>query len=564
MLAYVRCSDAKTIFPEARAPMRIPGFRSTLTPLPDPANRRRSADRKVIYLITEMDIRRHVLSGKSLAQLCEVSLAFTVGNVTSAWLHTQLTPTFGQNVHLWRVAGQNLPANLLPNSQQSLTDADLTLFVEPPRATDAGLPSRTKIAFIFFFFPNATPKVQFVAATPFDPNMPVGQLFPLIRERVGLEEVDLKVFSLEPEVRKMPEKKRIAAIDWIQGSFTIVVAEVTPAQPKFLVHFAEEARDPVISYFSMIRPNGDRTVEDFIERRRPQLLLEICQFSDPECPSVLATVPETMSVTELPAFVAFATQEHVGSSRSIEIFIGDRADKLAHHGPIDLTDDVTADDFFDERGRSGSVRLVYAIVPCPANTYQQMVIRTCEVYDTPIHLSKRIRVPMPRDHTLAQLVGQIRSVTGITEKARLLLDEKGLIRPLGEREVVPATALLRFERIPRDQIAIGTGEFLVRALFCRAPSHDLLTKTFMFKILPGELAKDALHRIWAYHFFDTALLSNVKLQRRETTLTMEKAVDSRVDRTDVLMIVLLSRDATAGIRTNGNWVTVIYPLGDAY
>jgi hypothetical protein len=174
---------------------------------------------------------------------------------------------------------------------------------------------------------------------------------------------------------------------------------------------------------------------------------------------------------------------------------------------------------------------------------------------------------MPRDHTLAQLVERIRGITQITKPARLLLDEAGLVSPITEGEVVPATVLLRFERIPTDQMHFRTDEFLVRAQFYRRSddSADLvaLLKTFMFKILPRELAQAALERIWAYHFFDTPLLPGVELRRRQMILKANEAVDSVVNRTDVLKIVLPSPKAAGPLIINGNWFTLLSPLGDA-
>jgi hypothetical protein len=173
---------------------------------------------------------------------------------------------------------------------------------------------------------------------------------------------------------------------------------------------------------------------------------------------------------------------------------------------------------------------------------------------------------MPRDHTLAQLVQTIRSMTGLTKRTRLLLDEAGLVSPMAERDLVSTTDLLRFEQIPTDQLDLGTGEFLVTARFCRrskAPADPVpLTKTFLFKMVPGELAKDAIQRIWAYHFFDTPLLPHVELRRRQTTLERNEAVDSLVGRSDVLMIVLPDAEQTGTLLRNGNWLTVLCLLGE--
>jgi hypothetical protein len=158
-------------------------------------------------------------------------------------------------------------------------------------------------------------------------------------------------------------------------------------------------------------------------------------------------------------------------------------------------------------------------------------------------------------------------MTGITEPARLLVDEDGLVRPITEGEILPTTALLRFERIPTDQIDLGTDEFLVRAQFCTR-SNDAadpvpLTKTFLFTILPGELANAALRRIWAYHFFRTPLLPHVELRTGQKTLKGGEAVDSLVRRTDVLMIVLPGAQKVPTRLTNRTWDKLLYPLGDA-
>jgi hypothetical protein len=373
------------VFPDARLPKRLPDFVSTLTPLPNPTTPRPRDSSRVIYLITETDIRRHVLSGKSVADLCGVSLTLKTDNITSARLHEWAKTSVESPVRLWRVGGKNDPVRLLPNDKRAVPSGDLTVFAEPIRSTPARLPS-AKVAFISFFFPNATPKVQFLTATAFDPKLPVSQLFPLIRESVGLGDVGLTVFSLEPAVEEMPEDEPIRSLDWIQGSMSIVVEAVGSVETNFPVDFAEETHDPCISYFSKIRPGGDASMADFIERRRPQVRLEIRTISNPEHQGILATVPETMPLMELHSFVVFATQEHFNDcGQSIELYIGEPTDELFCRGPTDVPIYSTAGEFFGENARSKPVRIFYAIVPCPTQCYPNMQIRTCDVYDTAIH-----------------------------------------------------------------------------------------------------------------------------------------------------------------------------------
>jgi hypothetical protein len=127
----------------------------------------------------------------------------------------------------------------------------------------------------------------------------------------------------------------------------------------------------------------------------------------------------------------------------------------------------------------------------------------------------------------------------------LLLDEDGLVRPIGNAEVVQESALIRFDVIPPDQLVLKAGEFLVVALFCRKSKGQAmdvsLERSFIFKILPGEIAESTIRRIGLYKFFSEHLLPYVNLRVKQRVLNRDEPVDMLLKPNDVLRIILPDR-----------------------
>jgi hypothetical protein len=135
------------------------------------------------------------------------------------------------------------------------------------------------------------------------------------------------------------------------------------------------------------------------------------------------------------------------------------------------------------------------------------------------------------------------------EPGGLLLDEDGFVRPIASDDNLSETARLRFQVIPTDHILLAHDEFLVRSMFCKFSNGHVdvipLNKSFMFKILPGELADDTIQRIVSISYFHTALLPLVELHTVHRILNGNEALDDVVSADDVLMIVLPHRLKTA-------------------
>jgi hypothetical protein len=172
---------------------------------------------------------------------------------------------------------------------------------------------------------------------------------------------------------------------------------------------------------------------------------------------------------------------------------------------------------------------------------------------------------------LSRLIEHVQRKEFRAPHARLLVDEDGLVRQIAPNEVVPERALLRFDVIPPDQIVLGYGEFLVRAMFCKYAKGQTaaipMNKSFMFKILPGELAEDTVQRIGSYRYFRSALLPLVNLRTTQRILNGDEALDAVVAPDDVLMIVLPHRlKAAAIVRKAGGdaeSADLLYEMGDA-
>jgi hypothetical protein len=561
------------VFPEVELPERIRELVSDIHLRKSPSRQVRTRE---IRLITEADIRRQILTGQRISDLLDVGnvLAIEEG-MTYCEVHAhiclmmKIPPAFA---HFWRVSPNNMPTVTMPKSGQRFPNKDMALFMQLVRDTDPPLDKDSRMAFISFFFPRATTRVQFVTATPFHPSLSITQLFPIIDVRVGVGRAQMNVFC--DELGMSPIDHDVSLVDQGLSESTFLVAEaVLPVETTFEVEFMPQQPEAIISYFSKVRSDGDLNATHYMERQLPHLEIEICALRDLVRPLVTVSVPETMPITELPGLIIFATYDPIDSTRdTIQIFKGRPDPELMDIAPAVLRADLDARIFFGARGRNSKFRVSYDVVRGSSEPgLDQMVIRTCDIYDKPLHRSKRIRLPMLTTQPLSDIIDHIDLDEWQLESGRLLVDEAGIVRLIDLDEDVPPSSLLRFERMPLDQVDLRPGEFLVSAVFYQDARNQTkticLNKSFMFRIVPGELAEDTLRRISQYHYFRTALLPLVELHTAERILNKDERLDEVTKPNDRLKIVLPHRlKAGALLRKAGcddPSESLIHELGDA-
>jgi hypothetical protein len=296
------------------------------------------------------------------------------------------------------------------------------------------------------------------------------------------------------------------------------------------------------------------TAAEHLERKAGQLRIHVFRVADPETVVATVGVPEALPVTELPDFILFATNEPFDSKRdTFQLFRQKVNDTANETLPYVLKPDVNLRMMFvsdlKRASDSNPLKLFYDILRGIAPTQLKMfVVRTCDIFDGPVHKLKRIRYPMKVTEPLANLLQYIQSEVYPTKNGRLLRDIDGCIRPLTFDELVEENSILRFDVVPPDQRRLAAGEFLVVALVCRFLKNQdnavSLGQSFMFKIFPGETCAMAKKRLHTYKFADDRVMPWVALQVRGCTMADEATLDDKLRPNEVVKVVLPDRSRT--------------------
>jgi hypothetical protein len=182
---------------------------------------------------------------------------------------------------------------------------------------------------------------------------------------------------------------------------------------------------------------------------------------------------------------------------------------------------------------------------------KSVIIRTCDVYESPLEYRRRIRYPMRPTDSLQQLIRYIQKEILPCQTARLLLDNDGEVRLLSPNETVEEAALLRFEPVPADQVRLKSGEFLVVALICRQAKGGVAAistgVSFIFKVVPGEVISDTRKRIGLVKFAEEKCLAAISFQTSKRYLNDDERLDTFMSPNDVLKAVLPERTRSSAL-----------------
>jgi hypothetical protein len=333
----------------------------------------------------------------------------------------------------------------------------------------------------------------------------------------------------------------------IGESAVFLFESLVPVQTHFPFEYLKPAPETTTNYYAKVRPGGDLNAAQYLERKLPQYEIGVFRLSDPAQQVATISGPEAMPVTEIPELILLAVKDAFDPKRdTMQVFRrrvnGDGNDLVASP----LRPDILLKHFLVSDARTGDYRVYYDIVRGFAQEQlRHMVVRTCDVFDGPCHRLSRIRYPMRPSDPLQLLTQYIQREVYPCPHGRLLLDEDGLIRPIGIAEVVTEAALLRFDVVPPDQVALRNGEFLVVAILCR-DSKGLggatsLGKSFMFRIIPGEPADAAAARVGQLNLFHPKLLPTLTFRASQRILNGDETLDPLLRPNDHLRVILPDR-----------------------
>jgi hypothetical protein len=382
----------------------------------------------------------------------------------------------------------------------------------------------------------------------------VTQVFPFLWAILEMPTLMFHVYC-EAVQLQAPIPQNVALVDMGLSDAAVFLFEpVVPIQTRCQFPYFKQPKDEAVNYYSKLRPQGDITAAEYLERKVGQLRIHVLRVTDPETVVTTIAAPETLPVTELPDFILFATNEVFDPKRdTFQLFRQKVNDTVNETLPYALKPDVNLRMMFVsdlKRARdSNSLKLFYDILRgIPPSQLKMFVIRTCDIYDGPLHKLKRIRYPMKVTDPLATLLQHIQTEVYPTKNGRILRDVDGCVRPLAFDELVEENSILRFDVVPPDQRSLSGGEFLVVALVCRfLKSQDTtvsLGQSFMFKIFPGETCAMAKKRLHMYKFADDRVMPWVVLQARGSTIADEATLDDKLRPNEVLKVVLPDRSRT--------------------
>jgi hypothetical protein len=330
---------------------------------------------------------------------------------------------------------------------------------------------------------------------------------------------------------------------------------VVPVQARYQFAYYKPRQEATVSYYAKARPNGDMTALEYLERRAPQVAIEVYRVSDPETLVVTVTVPELLAVTELPGLVLFATREQFDAKRdTLQIFRQKLSEPVNDPAPYVVKPYVTVRMMFvsDLRRGAGTPCMYYDILRgVSPEQLRTIVVRTCEIYDGPCHKLRQVRWPMKESDPIQNLTQYIQAELFPCKSARLLIDRDGIVEPIDFSQPVDPDAILRFDVVPNDQKIIRPGEFLVVALVCRytknQDSAPSLGQSFLFKVVPGEIVDATRGRIGQYQFADPRLMPAVVFQVGGRVLNGDECLEHFVRPNDLVRVVLPSTARSKGL-----------------
>jgi hypothetical protein len=564
LLIYIRVSISIKLFEPCAVPDRIQAQISEVKLRETAAAARplRTGRTQTIRLITEVDVKKMILEDIPMSSFDNFEHVLTIEeSSTNHDIYASVSGMFTKpvsSIRLWKVGRDNLPTTALTDSLHRCPTRDLTLFLQEIAEPQCFFDRQMRLAFITFFFPDATPKVQFICTSAIFLTQTITQVFPMLWSILGIPAAVFNVYcdkwsTAQPIAQNAP----LCNLGITEAAF-FLFESLVPVQ----THFPFEYRDPMqktaVSYYSKVRPNGDSNALQYLERRSPQYQLAVYRVSDPSHRLAIITRPQAMPVTDLPGLILFAVKEPFDPERdTIQIFRRKINADITDLMPYPLRCDVTLKTFLiTDRGASESPVFFDIIRGFSPEQLKQMVVRTCDIYDGPCHKYSRVRYPMRPSDPLQFLTQYIQREILPCPYARLLLDEDGMIRSVEIGEAVPESALLRFDVIPSDQVNLGSGEFLVVAVLCRCQKGMVgdvpMGRSFMFKIIPGELVEQTLKRIAQLQLFHEVLLSHVLIRAAQRLMNGDEALDSILQPNDTFKIILPDRlKATAIFKKAG-------------
>jgi len=252
-----------------------------------------------------------------------------------------------------------------------------------------------------------------------------------------------------------------------------------------------------VSYCSMIRPGGEASVAQYLERITEQLLINVYRVGDPLHAAVTVSAPGILAVTELPRFLLFATRDAFDhKADTIQVFRrkveSDLKEVMRYtfRGGVALRSPFVSEQMRARKGHE--LMLFYDIVHgFTPERLASMAVRTCDVYDRLIHRRQR----MLPDASLESLGQYIRKKVMNCAQGRFLVDDDGLVHRVRDDEVIEKHHVPHFDAVPEDQQNPGRGEFLVVMAVYRASRHRQepidMRESFLFTVIPGEIAAAA-------------------------------------------------------------------------
>jgi hypothetical protein len=323
--------------------------------------------------------------------------------------------------------------------------------------------------------------------------------------------------------RPIPDHIPLTRLGIIEGGIYLVEATV-PVEPRFNFVCYRQPPDEIISHWSRLRPQGDTCAIEYLERRGPQISMDLFHVCNPTKRVAVISGPEMMPVTELPPLVMYAAREPLTGRDTLQLF-RQRTALVNERLPYEIKRGITLRTMFQGYVRrfGGRPRLYYDVIQ-GLSPYQMksMVVRTCEIYDAPCHKAGIMRIAMKLVEPLDVLIHKLRPEVYPQTNVRLLVDCDGLVRPVDFTRAIGEDTLFRFEVVPPDQQVLHEGEFLVTALLCRySPTEEFvssLKKSFLFKVVPGEPAERTKQRLEDYRCGDPRLIREVEIMVAEKTL----------------------------------------------
>jgi hypothetical protein len=552
MLFYIRKALVGEIFKPCDLPPKIRDFVSDVQLRSAASITRHSRVVRTFTLITEETVRKTVLDGGRLADLQEFPGIIELDEGSSSHeLYAQVAVYCDRPLSmilLWKVDDRRMPTAIIPEGPQKCPQKDMIIFVQELLEPVLNLPRGLRIAIITFFAQSATPKVQFIGTTTVTPLQPILQIFPFAWSILGIPNVLFNVYCEDYDITKpIPHNYPLTDLHLENGQLYLL-EPIVPVQARYQFTYYKPRQEETVSYYSKIRPNGDMTALEYLERRSPQIRIEVYRVSDPQTLVITLTAPDVMPVTELPGLLLFATRDAFDMKRdTLQLFRQKLTEPVNEPTPYLLRADTTLRVMFvsDLKRSVDAPRLFYDILRgVSADQLKSMVIRTCEIYDAPCHKAKQIRWPMKITDPLQNLVQYIQTDVYPCKHARLLIDIEGLVHPVDFAAAVDENAILRFDVIPADQRTIRPGEFLVVVIVCRYTKNQdnatPLGQSFMFKVIPGEMVEATRPRIAAYDFADQRLVPYTVFQVGGRILNDDECLDAFARPNDTVKVVLPS------------------------